>query len=156
MNNWPKKLVRFKPFRCERCAEYKMRQEDKYQTTCAFDGEFHLFKPTHYQCLTILALKDAMRVVGKRTLQAEEREGRGTCWNAELDGSEVMAYWKRSYGKGFMELAVERGPDGWGPMSLDTANGLIALAGDKVELSASGLDEDEMFNLKERLGMEDE
>ena len=120
-------------------------------TTCAFDGESKLFKAVHYNCQTLLALRTAMRTVGKRTLRSEDREARGTTWHVALeDGRWVLCYWLRSIGRGFMDVAVE-GPD-IGPLKLETALGIIRMAQDELVGNTMGMGADELAELRERIG----
>lgn len=123
--------------------------------TCGFDGRHKLFKATHYNCETLWALKGALRIVGTRALQDEERENRTTAWQVRLDdGTMVLCCWKRGYDSGFMDFGLE-GKDTFGPLRLETAHRVLDLAKKTAEARAMGMSDEELEDLRERMG-EDE
>jgi hypothetical protein len=135
-------------WRCHLCLDQKA------STTCGFDAKDKLFKANHFNCQTLLALKGAMRIVGKRVMLEEERESRGTAWHCKMDdGTVVLCYWKRGVNSGYMEIACQ-GPD-FKPLHLETATNVIAWAQQVVTERTMKMDADELDVLRERIG-EDE
>jgi len=136
-------------FRCIHCEElFKVKKE---RPTCAFDGVMRQYHMSHGGCGTMKRLKTAMRVLGDRTLKDEERENKATAWHYECpDNVVVQCVWYKKYDGGHMTLATE----GYGPLTLDRAYKIIAQAETQMESTAMGLTDEELFAVKDSMGIE--